>query len=238
MLESGKPFTSSGSKYLGGQGGSKYLVVQEDGVLDASFLYEDGSFQLAFGRFDHHTKHAGKSGRWKELTEKEAYLLLGLPYDLPKEKAITRSKLFHIVANSIDMQEAAGIEPVCKCRRDILDISSRTFFSVSSDYEFPLAVVEGRAVFVGDVLYNTSAKATDGSAFIVSYATVGLWNTEGRGGLFVDLSWTQPKPKPKTVMVELLVEDAKAFGDRYQNLYSNIKRVDIAIKDALDKLVK
>ena len=232
VLKSGNPFTSYQSMYLGIQDGSKYLVVQEDGVLNASFLYEDGSFQLAIGRFDHHTKDR----RWKELTEKEAYLLLGLPYDLPKEKAMTRSKLFHIVANSIDMQEAAGIEPVCKCRRDVLDISSRTFFSVSSDYEFPLAVVEGRAVFVGDVLYNTSAKATDGSAFIVSYATVGLWNTEGRGGLFGDLSWTQPKPK--TVMVELLVEDAKAFGYRYQNLYSNIKRVDIAIKDALDKLVK
>lgn len=129
-------------------------------------------------------------------------------YDLPKEKEMTLSDTLRAFADSYDMQTAAGIEPVYQHTssgdaQHLIKDSSHTFID---GYEFPLAVVEGRAVFVGDVLYNTSAKATDGSEFIVSYATVGLWNTEGRGGFAKDLSWN----KPKTVMVELLVEDAKS----------------------------
>ena len=64
------------------------------------------------------------------------------------------------------------------------------------EIEFALAIVEGKPVFVGDVLYY---KTNDESYGI-------RWYPTNVNHVFDSSSWNPPKPR--TVMVELLVEDA------------------------------
>lgn len=122
-------------------------------------------------------------------------------------KYTNRADLLIAAGESIKMQEKAGIEPVCKCNVVIADIAD-LFFYADANYEFPLAVVEGKAVFAGDELYlgtynktvKVSAKHDEYDGLIYSHL-----NSFGNAG-FENFSWNPPKPK--TVMVELLVEDA------------------------------
>ena len=60
----------------------------------------------------------------------------------------SRADLLIAAGESIKMQESAGINPVCKwCGNRNSYISTMNFTNAPSDYEFPLAVVEGKAVF-------------------------------------------------------------------------------------------
>ena len=74
------------------------------------------------------------------------------------------------------------------------------------EIEFALAIVEGKPVFVGDVLYY---KTNDESYGI-------RWYPTNVNHVFDSSSWNPPNPR--TVMVELLVEDAEALA---RNSYSN-----------------
>lgn len=62
-----------------------------------------------------------------------------------------RADLLEAAAKSIRMQEAAGIDPVCKFDRHICSISSCVFKPNDMRYniEFPLVIVEGKPVWVG-----------------------------------------------------------------------------------------
>ena len=73
------------------------------------------------------------------------------------------------------------------------------------EIEFALAIVEGKPVFKGDALWNK----TYNMIFIAEFITcAGIYSSNnGSGAVYVDCSWNPPKPR--TVMVELLVEDAK-----------------------------
>lgn len=109
-----------------------------------------------------------------------------------------RADLLIAAGESIKMQGAAGVRvPVCKYGKCIEPFENKLFNNLS-DYEFPISVVEGKPVFDGDVLYWRSGAKT-----IVSE----LW---GKSVDWHELSWNPPKPK--TVMVELLVEDAHAIA--------------------------
>ena len=72
-----------------------------------------------------------------------------------------------------------------------------TFRGTIEDYEFALAIVEGKPVFKGDMLFHYTGgvykmeRGSDGK--------LNSWNIE---------CWSWNPPKPKTVMVEMLVEDA------------------------------
>ena len=105
-------------------------------------------------------------------------------------KYTNRADLLEAAAKSIRMQEAAECMPVCKCNGITVFIRDCTFLNWEAPYEFPLAVVEGKPVFVGDELYFGDT-------------LVGIQD----GNIFHGLSWNPPKPK--TVLVEIPVDVAE-----------------------------
>jgi hypothetical protein len=81
--------------------------------------------------------------------------------------------------------------------------SYNIIFNSSPDrYEACLAIVEGKPVFKGDVLYYNS-----GVKIIADIKAEEF----GDDLVYDNLTWSPPKPK--TVMVELLVEDAQYIID-------------------------
>jgi len=127
----------------------------------------------------------------------------------------SRADLLIAAGESIKMQEAAGIEPIGRnsVNKVVHTLYSRKFEDPPCNYEFPLAVVEGKPVFVGDELWNVP----NGFKFTVARKTcvndeLCLWNDAVHGsigGWLSDMSWNPPKPK--TVMVELMREEAEYF---------------------------
>jgi len=114
-------------------------------------------------------------------------------------KYANRADLLIAAGESIKMQEKAGIDPVF-----IIDGSKQKMIEYnynshnSSDYEFPLAVVEGKPVWNDSILYSENGTVYDMRKLYVSR------------DVFEKLSWNPPKPR--TVMVELLREDAEYFS--------------------------
>ena len=91
--------------------------------------------------------------------------------------------------------------------------------------ELALGVVEGKPVWKGDALYCGSTRYT-----VVS--------THGELHGMPIASWSWKPPKPKTVMVELLVEDAEAFYAAYGSMHIGYSRGRIAraCRKALEEL--
>jgi hypothetical protein len=127
-------------------------------------------------------------------------------------KYTSRADLLIAAGESIKMQENAGIDPIGKVNSRIDTLRGYSFLDAGA-YEFPLAVVEGKPVFVGDVLYCT-------------YVNCGMCESRGTtkfiaGDEDADYAYaTWNPPKPKTVMVELLREDAatiEASWEAYPN---------------------
>jgi hypothetical protein len=87
-------------------------------------------------------------------------------------------------------------------------------------YEACLAIIEGKPVFKGDELYQDGIKQISGlTRFIVNNG----------------ISWSWNPPKPKTVMVELLVEDAQyVIGEAFNS--QHVKRIEHACRKALGEL--
>ncbi len=115
--------------------------------------------------------------------------------------------------DSVKMCEAAGIEP-CYKYNECLHYQIPMLIALKSlptNYRFPIAVVEGKLVFVGDELYDrTGVKFT--AANTNQHALEGT-SPEFSGGVLEDIqycSWNPPKPK--TIMVETLIDDAKYFA--------------------------
>jgi len=138
-------------------------------------------------------------------------------------KYTSRADLLIAAGESIKMQEKAGIEPVGKhdgCGP--FTLSSYKFDSL--EWEFPLAVVEGKAVFVGDVLYDE--RFIGNERFVVN-------DTHRNTFLPKVFSWNPPKPK--TVMVELLREDAERLLNCEYKVPVAIERAYSAIRKALEK---
>ena len=130
-------------------------------------------------------------------------------------KHTNRAGLLIAAGESIKMQEKAGIEPVLKIGGKVeLDSTYMPLYnSDSSSYEFPLAVVEGKAVFVGDELwcevsnhlFTVKRLCNEGKAF--EYATI----YGGRMCVSTDsVSWNPPKPE--TVVVELTIDEAEWYA--------------------------
>jgi len=118
----------------------------------------------------------------------------------------SRGELLIAAGESILLQEKAGIEPVgkfngCLTRMVVCDITQII------GWEFPLCVVEGKPVFVGDALYD----AYNRQVLAEVADDDGNLKTDSRWYSISSYSWNPPKPK--TVMVELLVEDAKCLAN-------------------------
>lgn len=164
-------------------------------------------------------------------------------------KIKNRADLLIAAGESIKMQAAHGIEPVCKSREFVggkkteSKIANCLFAKGSwenSDYEFPIAVLEGKAVFEGDELYSDSGtKFKVGSRLrnkngdflcIVGYEVLGAvvsCSTEY-------CSWNPPKPK--TVQIDVPVEwaESRLFGT-CQSAAASVM-VDEACRKALGEL--
>lgn len=129
----------------------------------------------------------------------------------------SRADLLIAAGESIKMQTAAGIEPVFKSMCGIVKMGDANFTLQPDHYEFPLAVVEGKPVFCGDELYD------DGEFFVAT--------SQMKNACWDDCSWNPPKPA--TVMVELLREDAKRLSN-YLITIDGIK-IGEACRKALEK---
>lgn len=134
-----------------------------------------------------------------------------------------QSELLRKQADMMDMAEKYGIDDWRKLVR-VYHSGSETWLSFASreclfsieqyhSHKFALGVVEGRPVFEGDTLYFNGIPARIRTSL----------NLDG---------WTWNPPKPRTVMVELLREDAEAIArDHYE-----LVRLREACRKALEKL--
>ena len=114
-----------------------------------------------------------------------------------------RIKLLRCASDSIEMQQNAGIEPVCKFDGQLSNISNRSLENFEA-YEFPLTVVESKAVFKGDELYNVPNNFKFHANRVNKEGTC-LWNGGEAGevgGWIADLSWNPPKTKKILVQMD------------------------------------
>ena len=96
-----------------------------------------------------------------------------------------------------------------------------SFDAHSNCYELALAVVEGKPVFNGDHIWRED--------YPVAQHVDSIWFNETTAK---ECSWNPPKPR--TVMVELLVEDAKYFA--YGSAYKLDSDLGNACRKALEEL--
>jgi len=127
----------------------------------------------------------------------------------------TRADLHREYARVIDMCEGTNIDPLECVKCDGLEIDEGPFFDWTvHSYQFALAIVEGKPVFPGDLLYNSNTKKRH---FIDSVIDK---NHD-------DWSWNQPQPK-KMVLNDTEIPSAVAA----QQLSNNVIVVFEKINDA------
>ena len=156
-------------------------------------------------------------------------------------KYTNRADLLIAAGESIKMQESAGISPMQKYERSCVPIvhNGAFFFGDKLDgNEFPFAVFESKPVFVGDELYGP-----DGCLFIL-YDCNDTCNFYGHRANNDKVCYTRSMcswlpPKPRTVMVELLREDAENISSkddvRLVELFAINSRVSDACRKALEQ---
>jgi len=144
----------------------------------------------------------------------------------------TKADLFREYARVIDMCEGTKVKPCACVKVNGFALASeppsepQCYFDemYSNLFEFALAIVENRPVFKGDYIYLgiglNGDKYSVNKAFFETY----------KGHKF---SWNPPKPK--TVMVEMLREDAIKIADFFNisNCTSIWDRASVACKKAL-----
>lgn len=150
-------------------------------------------------------------------------------------KFTNRADLLIAAGESIKMQEKAGIDPMCKIGKQISRVYGTWFCNNADDYEFPLAVVEGKPVFNGDVLYCTHPDCYQCKKNGTTKFIVGDEESDGINPDFSETTWNPPKPK--TVMVELLREDAEWLSRQAQERLTEtyaLDRAGMACRKALE----
>lgn len=113
------------------------------------------------------------------------------------------SEFFLEVSRCFSLAENTGCNDVFRIGGVTRDIRNIGFNCVAREkYIFALGVVEGKGVFKGDKFWS----AASGNEYIAdTYYGDSIITTSGIGMCTINLSW-QP-PKPKTVMIELLLDD-------------------------------
>jgi len=134
-------------------------------------------------------------------------------------KYTNRADLLIAAGESIKMQEKAGInlEPVCKWAKNLNKISAMKFDQPPHEYEFPIAVVEGKAVFVGDELWYSDICVVASSKNTMTYKSDNFVQTPA---YWHHASWNPPKPK--TVLIELPYDFVKEHAEFKESFNSKI----------------
>lgn len=132
-----------------------------------------------------------------------------------------QAELYRKAAETIEMCAEHGIEPMVKHNGNKPYIKHCTLNFNFSEYEFPLAVVEGKLVWEGDELY------IDGEKFTVKYGNEIIKRFISR------YSWNPPK---RTVMVELTVDDAEYLAEPPKSYIEQNNRIIDACRKALGNL--
>ena len=136
----------------------------------------------------------------------------------------TAADLHRAWANVLDMCEGTKIRPTdCFKFLDMARTYKPDFTGSPKNYTFAIGIVEDKPVFVGDTIWQCNRK-------FIADGTLQEQMDECRDKTC--FSWNPPKSK--TIMVELLVEDAEYLSNRLHPLYS----VAIACRKSLDELGK
>ena len=120
---------------------------------------------------------------------------------------LQQAEIYEQWAKTIRMCNEVGIKPYYK-HRDRFEYSLPESLKTWEihDLYFCLAIVEGKLVFEGDRLWN---KLT-GNELIVD----GLHVTYSHATAWTNMTWNPPKPK--TILVEMSVEDAEYMKKRFE----------------------
>lgn len=136
------------------------------------------------------------------------------------------SEFFLEISRGFALAEKTGCNKVLKFSGEIIDIRSCSFskeFREKNYYEVALHVIDGRAAFIGDHVWHPSH---DRPQVLVIPVTK---NPEL-------LSWNPPKPK--TVMVELLIDDVNVYVNKeieaFKDATARANRVRAAFAKALE----
>ena len=159
----------------------------------------------------------------------------------------TRADLFEAAAKMMRMCDEAGIMNY-QFKLDGMKDSALVNYTFNMEppcrYEFPLAVVEGNPVFVGDELYDqagikyVAGFAKEQEAIWAKPDTPFLYGKSNSGQLYfcqlenaISFSWNPPKPK--IIMVELPYADVEYWAtfnslsthhQKSANLYDSCKK--------------
>jgi len=99
--------------------------------------------------------------------------------------------------------------------------SNMPAFSNPSDWSFAIAEVEGKPVFFDSILYDRNGAPYTGFRGYVTDLCTGL---------------SFNPPKPKTIMVELLVEDIEQLSkQKVTDMCYSIQRVSTSCRQALER---
>jgi hypothetical protein len=149
----------------------------------------------------------------------------------------TRQEVLRAAADWIDVCEKAGIEAMCKYDGYVYPIEQCSLGKRYSGYEFPLALLEGKEVWVGSELWCTNSNHWFKVKGLINGKTGLEYETPYAGRICTSVksgcSWNQPKPK--TVMIEMLVEDANHWA-KIAEADEREFRFTQACKKALEKL--
>jgi len=129
----------------------------------------------------------------------------------------TRADLFEAAAKMMRMCDAAGIRHVWKWNGNKVQGGTVLLHLDIDSYEFPLAIVEGNPVFVGDELYDLYGHKWQANQYIFGDTSMLSWNP----------------PKPATVMVELSRKTAERLTQPYNCV--DINELSEACCKALEK---
>jgi hypothetical protein len=135
---------------------------------------------------------------------------------------MTLAKLYEEAARVAKLIEGTDIKIEECIKHDGHVMGSTPFFdSPASFYEFALAIVEGKPVFKGDVIYGRSGVRFIAGEIRDSYICERGYSLRGSGVSQPPSECMWNPPKPKTVFVELLREDAKNLSNGCPNGYYN-----------------
>ena len=136
-----------------------------------------------------------------------------------------KSDLYREYARVIDMCEGTGLEQFDCMKymgciyRDHNGSKNPSFDRPASEFSFALAIVEGKPVFEGDVLYDSK-----GNKYNIPSGAEWYWN---------NYSWTQPKPATITVTIPYAVAKSFLEVDKISEMMPIMEVLNNAIKEAL-----
>jgi len=145
----------------------------------------------------------------------------------------TRADLFEAAAKMVRMCDDAGIGQVWKWNGTKTQGGTVLLHLDIDSYEFPLAIVEGKPVFVGDELYSKGSKFVVGELIDGYFCEFG-YRIKGHGISHLPDNCSWNPSKPKTVLVEIPLEDAKIMAFT-GTAYIVSAEIGNAIQKALNK---